>query len=243
MTEIEWREDDMLQVKGNHIYDFPYAGVELHHTVTPYDQDLGEACRDIYSYDRSKGMSDIWYHFLIDKNGNQAAGRTINRACVGSDGTVIPFITIAFVGNYNIDPVTDEEIYTAQTLINGLRTAGFCGNEITYHGAHRPSQCPGTNIIDALNDFHPYDNNPGPRPDTRIDKFPVIKMGSRGNYVKALQERLNHVSNDGHREYRLVVDGIFGDRTNWAVRNYQSSHGLVVDGIVGPLTWASLALR
>ena len=39
----------------------------------------------------------------------------------------------------------------------------------------------------------------------------------------------------------LTVDGIFGPRTNSAVRNYQAaSHRLVVDGIVGPQTWSSL---
>lgn len=37
-----------------------------------------------------------------------------------------------------------------------------------------------------------------------------------------------------------VIDGIWGRRTERAVRAYQVSHGLVVDGIVGPVTWKSL---
>ena len=36
------------------------------------------------------------------------------------------------------------------------------------------------------------------------------------------------------------LDGIFGGRTEEAVRNYQRSRGLGVDGIVGCTTWRSL---
>jgi uncharacterized protein (TIGR02594 family) len=37
-----------------------------------------------------------------------------------------------------------------------------------------------------------------------------------------------------------VIDGIWGRRTERAVRLYQASKGLLVDGIVGPVTWKSL---
>lgn len=36
------------------------------------------------------------------------------------------------------------------------------------------------------------------------------------------------------------LDGIFGARTEQAVRNYQRSRGLPEDGIVGCNTWRSL---
>ncbi|HEX2713317.1 MAG TPA: peptidoglycan-binding protein [Candidatus Acidoferrales bacterium] len=52
--------------------------------------------------------------------------------------------------------------------------------------------------------------------------------------VKTLQILLNQ---DGSS---LKVDGIFGRDTEGAVRRFQNEHGLVDDGIVGPLTWSVL---
>ncbi|MDQ4144271.1 MAG: peptidoglycan-binding protein, partial [Actinomycetota bacterium] len=36
------------------------------------------------------------------------------------------------------------------------------------------------------------------------------------------------------------IDGIFGSKTETAVKEYQTNNGLVADGIVGPRTWALL---
>jgi hypothetical protein len=38
----------------------------------------------------------------------------------------------------------------------------------------------------------------------------------------------------------LKVDGIFGNNTLSAVKSFQKSRGLVVDGVVGPKTWGAL---
>ena len=64
---------------------------------------------------------------------------------------------------------------------------------------------------------------------------PTVKKGSTGSAVKLLQSNLNAAGfNCG------AVDGIFGSKTDKAVRNYQKACGLVVDGIAGPKTWAAL---
>lgn len=59
----------------------------------------------------------------------------------------------------------------------------------------------------------------------------ILKLGSRGNEVKALQEKLN-----------LKADGIFGPITEEAVKDFQRSNGLEVDGIVGANTLSKLNL-
>ena len=59
----------------------------------------------------------------------------------------------------------------------------------------------------------------------------VLKLGSRGNDVKLLQEKLN-----------LKTDGIFGPLTEEAVKDFQRSNGLKVDGIAGANTLSKLNL-
>lgn len=59
----------------------------------------------------------------------------------------------------------------------------------------------------------------------------VLKLGSRGNEVKALQEKLN-----------LKADGIFGPITEEAVKDFQRANGLEVDGTVGANTISKLNL-
>ena len=54
----------------------------------------------------------------------------------------------------------------------------------------------------------------------------------RGDDVKALQQLLGFTGKD--------VDGVFGQMTAEAVAAFQASHGLVVDGVVGPNTWTAL---
>jgi peptidoglycan hydrolase-like protein with peptidoglycan-binding domain len=41
----------------------------------------------------------------------------------------------------------------------------------------------------------------------------------------------------------LVVDGIFGPKTDAAVRDFQQNENLSVDGIVGRQTWTALLSR
>ena len=65
--------------------------------------------------------------------------------------------------------------------------------------------------------------------------YPLIRNGSRGNYVCIAQDDLNTL---GYTTGGL--DGVFGTQTYNAVRRYQSSRGLSVDGIIGCNTWRSL---
>jgi peptidoglycan hydrolase-like protein with peptidoglycan-binding domain len=77
---------------------------------------------------------------------------------------------------------------------------------------------------------------PGPRP--RVDRpesFPVLQPGDRGPTVTKLQERLATAGFDPG-----AADGNFGPRTEQAVRAYQTSRRLDVDGIVGRQTWTAL---
>ena len=67
-----------------------------------------------------------------------------------------------------------------------------------------------------------------------VAQYPTLKKGSRGEYVKKLQQRLCSLG------YAVACDGIFGDKTLAAVKEFQVMTGLAVDGIVGKNTWRML---
>ena len=66
--------------------------------------------------------------------------------------------------------------------------------------------------------------------------FP-LSIGSVGSDVLKIQEQLNAISDNYPLIPKLTPDGVFGERTQEAVRTFQSVFGLTQDGIVGSRTW------
>jgi len=66
-----------------------------------------------------------------------------------------------------------------------------------------------------------------------------IDRGARGQHVQLLQHLLNDIQKP---RPPLELDGVFGPATERAVRGYQSSNRLEVDGVVGQRTWSSLGV-
>ena len=70
-----------------------------------------------------------------------------------------------------------------------------------------------------------------------------VKKGSSGDAVRGVQEEFQFRA--GEPGQGLKVDGIFGPQTDGTVRGFQHALSLdipavVVDGIVGPVTWQAL---
>ena len=59
----------------------------------------------------------------------------------------------------------------------------------------------------------------------------VLKNGSKGNEVKALQEKLG-----------IAADGDFGPGTEAKLKAWQTANGLTADGVAGPATLAKLGI-
>lgn len=64
---------------------------------------------------------------------------------------------------------------------------------------------------------------------------PTLRKGASGNITKLLQEKLVKLGYNTNG-----VDGIFGSGTYSAVREFQKTRGLSIDGIVGANTWRKL---
>jgi hypothetical protein len=66
----------------------------------------------------------------------------------------------------------------------------------------------------------------------------LLRSGSRGQEVQALQAVLNHQQNSVYAP--LAVDGIFGPKTRNRVQEFQRASSLMADGIAGPKTKGAL---
>ena len=60
----------------------------------------------------------------------------------------------------------------------------------------------------------------------------LLKVGSKGDDVKKLQEKLG-----------TAADGVFGPGTEKLVKEWQAANGLTADGIVGDGTWGKMGLN
>lgn len=85
-------------------------------------------------------------------------------------------------------------------------------------------------------DLTKYDNKEPVTDSTTISPsvMPVIKKGSKGDWVVIAQGRLVVAG------YKIEVDGVFGPKTEEAVKKFQADHHLTVDGIIGKNTWSAL---
>ena len=71
-----------------------------------------------------------------------------------------------------------------------------------------------------------------------FEEVPLLQVGSTGPLVEELQKKLASLGFDPGS-----ADGIFGERTEEALLEFQDSRGLITDAIVGPETRAALELQ
>ncbi|MDO5410531.1 MAG: peptidoglycan-binding protein [Lachnospiraceae bacterium] len=64
-----------------------------------------------------------------------------------------------------------------------------------------------------------------------------LDIGSYGQPVRTIQEQLNTIADVYTSIPTVVVDGIYGENTQAAVRRFQEIFGLTPDGITGRNTW------
>lgn len=79
-------------------------------------------------------------------------------------------------------------------------------------------------------------NGPAPGPGQAEDR-PTLRKGDSGSYVQTMQMML---IDRGYSVGGKGADGIFGEKTLAAVKEFQRDNGLKVDGICGPKTWAAM---
>jgi len=68
-----------------------------------------------------------------------------------------------------------------------------------------------------------------------------LSIGSKGNSVKQMQQQLNRISDNFPAISKIADDGIFGNATANAVKQFQEIFGLPANGIVDYPTWYKIS--
>lgn len=76
--------------------------------------------------------------------------------------------------------------------------------------------------------------------DVVLIELNVLKKGMKGEQVKTLQRLLRMLGFKDQHGNLLIIDGDFGGKTDAALRSFQRTEKLVVDGSCGPKTWEAL---
>ena len=223
--------------------------VIVHHTATPNSADLSQS--HAYSLARSiqlshfgRGWSDSGQQFTITRGGYILEGRHRSIEAVQGgqqhvrgahcEGFNDISVGIENEGTYGTSP-PPAALYSQLVRLCAY-ICGQYGIPSTSIYGHRDfvnTACPG----DAL-----YAQLPGLRRDVALQlgeaarPWPTVRVGTPGEVAWTVQLLLRA------RGQNVGADGSFGPATEAAVRTFQSSVGIVSDGVVGPQTWERLVV-
>lgn len=182
------------------------------------------------SWHRARGWNGMGYHFLVRKeNGIVETGRPIDTVGAHCTGQNADSVGICFEGDFDKEEMNEEQLKTGKELIAYLRSKYGDNIRIAKHKDFMATACPGKNF--------PFDEiikKEKVKKKKYSGTFPMLpnkgyfEKGDKGTQVRLLQLFLNWYGN-----YGLVVDGILGDKTLSAIKNFQASEKLKVDGLFG----------
>lgn len=223
-----------MRPKGRPVaIETPVRFLFLHHSVTA---DSGPATvRSIQRFHMNRppsgrGWSDIAYTWLYSAADRVFyEGRGPGVAGAHTSGFNRTGHAVCVLGNFETSTLPDTAVEDLARWAAWHRTSGNGPDQYTPHSAKGETACPGRNILARLDTINgtAADLRPiiGPAPSTP----PTMRRGARGEDVEFLQGILG-----------LRIDGMFGPRTEAAVRVFQDENRLAVDGVVGPATWTEL---
>ncbi|KAF3692979.1 Peptidoglycan-recognition protein SC2 [Channa argus] len=134
----------------------PAWRVIIHHTALPRCKGLTEGKDQLVCIQRmhmkGRGFDDIGYNFLVGGDGTLFEGRGWGVVGAHTKGNNHDSLGIAFMGNYNNDTPSTEEISSVKLLLQCGVSQGFLHREFVLLG-HRDlgnTECPGGKLYAAL---------------------------------------------------------------------------------------------
>jgi len=149
----------------------------------------------------------------------------------------------------NISDIVDDifnEYVVRQGSVEPYFTQYCNGTTVTCDGLSQWGTVPlaerGYGPYDILTQFYGPDININTDTPVRINtpSYPglALRLGDGGNNVRTKQVQLNRISRNYPSIPKITpVDGIFGQETDDAVREFQRIFKLTPDGIIGKATW------
>ena len=119
--------------------------------------------------------------------------------------------------------IGNDEVIEAKGTINGVIKSQLSDKKWTFYGELKDVQYDGV--------------EPSPDPEPSPGWRPTIRRGNKGADVIECQTMLTRL---GYDIGSCGIDGDFGRATEAAVKEFQRDHKLVIDGVVGPMTWDAL---
>ena len=133
-----------------------------------------------------------------------------------------------------IPPMTAEKLVEISNAVKDFGASLKTLTEIRTEIIKKPSEA--DDEIDILGGFIPEQTKKVKADLEELER--TINRGMRGDDVKKLQERLKQL---GYDIGETGVDGIYGPKTQAALKKFQEDYGLAIDGIYGKLSHAKMS--
>lgn len=189
----------------------------------------------VHQWHLVRGWSGMGYHFLVRKEGGIVeTGRPINTIGAHCTGQNNDSVGICFEGDFDRETMTNEQLQTGRELIAYLRGLYGQNIRIVRHKDLMATDCPGKNFpfeelikVEKIKKKKPKKKKYSGKLPT-LSKGECIGRGDKGEKVRLLQLFLNW-----YGKYGLVIDSNCGTKTESAIKNFQASEKLKVDGLFG----------
>lgn len=191
----------------------------------------------------NNGWSDIGYSYGVCPHGHIFEGRGFGYVQAAQPNGNSTWISCTFMSGPTEDP-TKPQLAAWHRLRNWLMKSKGVGKGIKGHSDFYNTACPGDRIRRLIKNGT-LANAPRDLEEDEMN-LPMLGKGDKGYDVKTVRGCLyarGYVPAGAVKDSALRgwLDNLtFDDQLDKMVRGFQSAKDLVVDGIVGPKTWAKL---
>jgi N-acetylmuramoyl-L-alanine amidase len=217
----------------------------VHYTATYEDQDVDIA--DIDRWHRNQGYAGVGYHRYVKRSGLVQFGRSLSRTGAHVKNQNTKNLGICYEGglkratgkDVGDDTRTPAQKVELEKMIREFLNQFPTIKRVVGHKDLAKTQCPGFDVGAwwAATTRGLYVAAPGSTwTNAPVASYPVLFRGVK-NQKRKVAELQGYMWRLG---WPLVVDGIFGEKTENAVKAFEVGNKLVPDGRVGTAEWIEI---